>query len=428
MERSPRPRVAAAAVFLRRLFLGWVFLYVLAVVTLGGQPIALRAYLAAAAGWAAMLLLLGRFGGGAVAPRGLRLAEIAATNIAATLVLAEALLRLWSAWSGQSFLVQEGMAAWKLAPNHNYDGLIQTNSLGYVGREVARQRCAGVPRVAVVGDSFVVGFVPQEQNFVSRLEQLNPGVEFCNFGIVGNSPREDFESLETDVWPFAPDLILLSVTVGNDITDEGPIDHPRHLDPRSQQTLVFATRLLTLAKERWRQAQGHGPEGFAARGPFHPLSREAHLEALGRHGLCVCSRGAAPALEPNWRRALGYFDRIIASCRARGTPLCVVLQPDEIQVNPELRREALAHFRLAPEDLDLEAPQRRLTAYFAERGVPCLDLLPAFADQGAANYTPRDMHYNAAGNRLAAERIHAWLSGLDAARVLKQTSPPRTNH
>jgi hypothetical protein len=40
--------------------------------------------------------------------------------------------------------------------------------------------------------------------------------------------------------------------------------------------------------------------------------------------------------------------------------------------------------------------------------VPCLDLQPAFAAT-PDTYAPRDTHWNARGNRLAAEHIAAWL-------------------
>ena len=60
------------------------------------------------------------------------------------------------------------------------------------------------------------------------------------------------------------------------------------------------------------------------------------------------------------------------------------------------------------EELDLERPQRRLTSFFSEREVSCLDLLPDFHGR-VDTYAPRDTHWNVAGNRLAAERIAAWL-------------------
>ena len=67
--------------------------------------------------------------------------------------------------------------------------------------------------------------------------------------------------------------------------------------------------------------------------------------------------------------------------------------------------------------MDVALPQRRLAAFFARHQVPCLDLLPHFA--GAADtYAAHDTHWNVAGNRLAAERLAAWLP-----RTLPQAQP-----
>jgi hypothetical protein len=86
-----------------------------------------------------------------------------------------------------------------------------------------------------------------------------------------------------------------------------------------------------------------------------------------------------------------------------------VLIPDELQVNPEVRDEALKEAGARSEEVDLELPQRRLVAFFEKREVACLDLLPLLKKH-PHSYAVRDTHWNAEGNRLAAEAIAAWLS------------------
>ena len=88
--------------------------------------------------------------------------------------------------------------------------------------------------------------------------------------------------------------------------------------------------------------------------------------------------------------------------------MAVVLIPDEFQVEPHVLALALQEAGVRRAEVDLELPQRRLTTFFAERGVPCLDLLPAFAKVPDA-YAPRDTHWNERGNQLAADTIAAWL-------------------
>jgi SGNH hydrolase-like domain, acetyltransferase AlgX len=88
-----------------------------------------------------------------------------------------------------------------------------------------------------------------------------------------------------------------------------------------------------------------------------------------------------------------------------------VLIPDEFQVNPAVLEAALREGGLDRGNLDLEGPQRRLTRFLAELGVPCLDLLPAFA-RVPATYAERDTHWNVRGNRLAAAEIASWVKSL----------------
>jgi hypothetical protein len=62
--------------------------------------------------------------------------------------------------------------------------------------------------------------------------------------------------------------------------------------------------------------------------------------------------------------------------------------------------------------LDRQAPNRRLREFFAARRVPCLDLFDALTSAAGAGavYAPRDMHWNARGNAVAAKEIVAWLA------------------
>ena len=124
--------------------------------------------------------------------------------------------------------------------------------------------------------------------------------------------------------------------------------------------------------------------------------------------LAVCAFPPTAALEKKWRRALGHLDALIADCRRRGVPVGLVLIPDEFQVNGEVLAVAAAVAGLDSEKIDLEYPQWRLWAFCAERGVPCLDLLPVLRGRADA-YAPRDTHWNATGNRLAAAEVAAWL-------------------
>jgi hypothetical protein len=181
---------------------------------------------------------------------------------------------------------------------------------------------------------------------------------------------------------------------------------PRHLDPRRHALYLLLTRGWRLARERWGHQQSV-PETSADRSRQPGLSEDAFREVEARR-LTVCVSPPPPALEKKWRQALGYLDDLIADCRWHGVPVGFVLIPDEFQVNPAVLAEAVGTAGVVRSALDLALPQRRLACFCAERRVPCLDLLPRFT--GASNtYAPRDTHWNARGNGLAAAEVALWL-------------------
>src|SRR5262249_38722881 len=129
---------------------------------------------------------------------------------------------------------------------------LRGNNLGYPGRDFEPQRQPGLLRIAALGDSFAVGpAVPFADNYLSLLDKSLCGVEIYNFGVSGAGPREYLALLRRDVWPQQPDLVLVSVFVGNDITET--LATPRYLDPRQHALYLLAERGWRLLRERYRQ-------------------------------------------------------------------------------------------------------------------------------------------------------------------------------
>jgi hypothetical protein len=256
--------------------------------------------------------------------------------------------------------------------------------------------------------------VPFARNYLTLLAASQPDTEVYNFGISGTGPREYQVVLEQHVWNFAPDLVLVSVFVGNDITEW--LATPRDLDPRQSSLYLLATRGWRLWRERKRVTEAQAmsePDRLAG----HGLSPQAFLEVEARR-LAICLKTPPANLEKKCQRALGCLERIIRDCWQRRTPVAFVLIPDEFQVNPQVLSDALTAAGRQASEVDLSLPQRRLQEFFAARRVPCLDLLPALRDQ-PNTYATRDTHWNERGNALAAGCIGTWL-----AEIRSTTSRP----
>jgi hypothetical protein len=405
-------RLSAAFVLFRRLLVGVVFAYALTSLTLGGSPSARWIFYAAVALWSGVTVAVAfsknpadKISSGAVFFRRL---ELVGVNVALTLVLAEAGLRLLALAGGKSPLLSDTLESYLLAPGKDYGQGLRGNRLGFPGPDFVREKRPGVFRIAALGDSFAVGpAVSFAKNYLTLLATSQPNTEVYNFGISGTGPREYQVVLQHHVWDFRPDLVLVSVFVGNDITEW--LATPRDLDPRQSSLYLLATRGWRLWRERTRMAEAQAmsePDRLAG----HGLSPQAFLEVEARR-LAICLKTPPANLEKKWQRALACLERIIRDCKQRRAPVAFVLIPDEFQVNPQVLSDALTAAGRRASDVDLSLPQRRLQEFFAAHQVPCLDLLPAFRNQ-PNTYAARDTHWNERGNALAAGCIGAWLADI----------------
>jgi len=398
----------ASLTLARRLFISVIASCVFVSLTLGGTPAARPAFYVLTLG--SMLWFLIRRSTVAAAPsRAAHLLEVVGFNCALTLLLGELSLRAFALCNGHSLVVSNELDAYRLIPGRLYTGGIRGNRLGFPGRDFRADKKSGVLRVAALGDSFAVGpTVSAGDNYLSLLEDALPATEVYNFGVSGTAPREYSLILHKYVWTYRPDLVLVSIFVGNDVTEV--MATPRQMDPRQFSLYLFATRSARLLVEEWRRGDDDLIVNETAetenRGQS-TLSLQSFREIEARR-LTVCQKSPSPNMEKKWRRAEFHLDRIVAECRKRGTALAFVLIPDEFQVNPKVLGDALEDSHLDCEAIDLQAPQHHLVEFFAARDVPCLDLLPEFS-KAEGTYTSHDTHWNARGNRLAAKCISDWL-------------------
>ncbi|HLN31277.1 MAG TPA: SGNH/GDSL hydrolase family protein [Gemmataceae bacterium] len=410
-------RLRPFLIFGRRALIGATAAYIAVSFTLGGTDWARPVFYACLAAWCVLILVgqlrAARFQAGGRLYRSACFLEVIAFNLALTLVLAEWSLRAFAHHTGHSLLLSDALDAYRLRPGQDYGEGLHGNRLGYPGSEFQRDREQGVFRIAALGDSFAVGpAVAFADNYLTLLEKALPRAQVYNFGVSGTGPREYYTILKQDALSYAPDLVLVNVFVGNDITEI--MATPRHFDPRQNSLYLLLTRSERLLREKWRRTRDVSPAPLDRLGAG-ALSEASFRELEGKR-MAVCLKAPPADLQKKWQRALTYLGSIIDACRKEGVAVAFVLIPDEFQVNPAVLADALPCSGAALEDLDLDLPQRRLQSFCAERGVPCLDLKPAFAIV-SGTYAPRDTHWNARGNHLAAERIIAWITEIYRTRM-----------
>jgi len=339
----------------------------------------------------------------------LRGAELAIFNLCATIVLAEGALRAYYVGSGQGFFRPQYETPFKRKLATDLFGWAP-NSLGYNDDEFATQKRPAILRIAAIGDSFFVAPVPRPQGVIARLEALlserGARAEVYNFGILASNIDDYLVVLEQEALAFQPDLVLLGIYVGNDLRI-----------PRLRTYHAFALdRAFTDIRRRvdalWLQRTGEFRD--VTQLPVAALdlpitTRERYLQSVRRE-LAFFRAHADSATERAWFDSLATLDRFVAACRDRRVPLVVVVQPSHPQVSRAMLEEGARSAGIDPGTLDVTIPQRRFAAFFAERGVPALDLLPVFERAARERnpddfYLKNDTHWSVPGNEVAAREL-----------------------
>lgn len=262
-------------------------------------------------------------------------------------------------------------------------------------------------RIVALGDSFAFGVVPYPDNYLTLLEQhldrARPPVEVVNMGIPRTCPVDERTLLLREGLRLDPDMVLLSFFVGNDFL-EVLGSSSRHRGPLESSYVLSLLRFAAAVGSQPDPGALYGQRAFDDDAPS--MSEASYLEILENRARIYRTDW------PRWPEALDRTAAAIADvqrdCRRHDIPFTVVIIPDEIQVDPALRRWLV---ELAPSypwaAIDFLRPTRELTERLTTLDIDVLDLTADFAAGSAERrlYKPRDTHWNIAGNRLAARLI-----------------------
>lgn len=308
-----------------------------------------------------------------------------------------------------------------------WDVTIAINQEGF--RDRAQPLPSPAPPVLGLGDSFAFGWgVNLEETYLYLLEQrLNQArpIRVLKAGTPGTGTSDQFRFLEAIGDRYRSQLVILSFFVGNDFTDVqmGGLEQfevanglliRRELRPVSWpaswgQKLLRSSHLLQFLRAQqllWQQragASGSGHASLAARDPWLYEFSKVHW----RDYPAETTRGVA--------QTLAYLDRFQDYCLQHGADFLLLVIPRSHQIYPEELQELQAAFRIPDRDLELDRPQRTLREWADRKGAAMLDLLPAFRRHHAERpgqklYYYPDAHFNAAGHKLTAELLAAFLA------------------
>ena len=358
------------------------------------------------------------------------LAAIAALNLALSI--------LWGPRYAAT-LEPDGESIYRLIPgaeklSRNPDGewiRWRVNSRGFRGPEFQPESAA--TRVVVYGDSFVeADFSPHEDTFAAQLgdqlsRRLQEPVEAINAGVNGYGPDQSLRRMQRELPILRPRLTLLVLFAGNDFGDlirnglyrigpgGGLQESSFTWSPRLIRDFEGSRRrpiLLNVLETAWRQWRSERliPDTAGDIQKARQLEYESYaakdsseIDNIGTDGsdLDVATEPAGPAASYKIR----LMELVLASCARAAAEngsafaVAIVGRAPDLAGDPAVDPAEFPDYR--PSNLT------DVLASIAERQqIPCLNTYAAFQSAGAAAVhflANADYHWNAAGQRLAAE-------------------------
>ena len=391
-------------------------------------------------GWGAWLLLSPVSLGWMLGSRGYSWARLLTVNVVIFFLLAECVMRLVDPVFARSGLFADtsntpgGGIPHQLVPGSN----MRTNSQGFRDRERPIQRTSSAPRVVAIGDSFTWGAgASYEETFTTLVEhglnEISPGAEVINLGIIGYQPAEYLSLLRMHGLAYDPDLVLVNLYIGNDLMPaEGMVmivagqRHRVHVNGNwfhdhvswdhwyLYHNLTHAYGMVVNWLREAREDAGSTSPAVPLTIRMEPKSSPALFSAWSRRYLRVIHgigdqylKHDTPAFLSRWRDTRETLDKLDALLREHGIPWILVLSPAEEQVDQELQRQYLEMVKGASQEYEFDKPQRLLREWSATQGVRLIDLAPAFRANVTQYrlYVNDDIHWNSNGHAMAAAVI-----------------------
>ena len=320
--------------------------------------------------------------------------------------------------------------------------------------DVTPQPGAGVVRVMSIGDSFTAGYrLAQDETFSYLLEQyLNTKSDGSKYEVLISAvddPSAALHYVNSAGLSFKPNLVLLGVTIGNDIAEsyvalapDGRFkldDETGSIEVNTSRTLGFTSGL---EKMLIPSACAGVSESFLDRRSitFHLLKRlwrsrqngEAIVSWYGKGSLRLFDpvNGLGMYLKEPPREGQEAYERLFRTLRAlkkviarEGASFAVVIFPQRFQVQRDDLTLTVAEYGLNESCIDLNLPNKLLADFCAQNEIVCIDPAPAIAaahNTSSRNlYCPQgDMHLNAEGNRVLFEAIKD-----EVYRQLRKSAP-----
>jgi hypothetical protein len=295
------------------------------------------------------------------------------------------------------------------------------NALGMRDVEHPAEPRADRRRVLLLGDSFMFSpGVTLAHSMPRRLEEMLPGTEVLNAGVPGFNLEQEYLYLSHQGLKLQPAVIVQCFFI-NDLAPAPDFEITRDA---SGLPLSYVARKEGRPPRTAAGLRGRVTSWLNTHSLLYVFARTRLTRPPREKSAVQTGRPTAPSLPPEveafrsgetppeaWQQAWRVMDAMRAAAAARGAVYAVVMIPAPFQKSFDAGwLEWVRWLDVPPDSLDRLGPQRRLEAWCAASGTPCLDLFGTFADLPIdQTFIPHDLHWTADGHERAARAVADFL-------------------
>lgn len=312
--------------------------------------------------------------------------------------------------NNEPIYVEDPVVEKRLIPNSKFEFgtteyryTVRTNAIGFRDRSHGPAKPDHTKRILVLGDSFTYGPGVEQckiylfvlEDLLNRNAQVEHSYEVLAMACGGYGPEHYSAVLRNIGLKYDPDVVILAIYVDNDVTDRLDLKSLSETPPGS------FTDTVLYPMNNFLEETSHAFVFLRAR-------LEYPLWKMGLRPYNfpeVFLENVSPDLEREWERTFETLLEIQRLCREAKTSLMTILIPTIFQVQEDIWQKYITVYKIKPEEVDLDFPQKKFAGFLQERNFVYLDLLPTFRKSGIDEplYFPIDRHWNEAGHELCAQ-------------------------
>jgi|COG998Drversion2_1049125.scaffolds.fasta_scaffold28480_2 hypothetical protein len=340
------------------------------------------------------------------------------SSILLPLLVAEVALRVYDYFSPSHFFFHTQKARHKRyrPPGHSMHYNFRLNSDGFNDEEFSESKSPNTHRIVCIGDSFVYGIVPNENNFITVFEKtinsiMSNKIEAYNMGVVGIGPVEYLTIFAEEAMRYRPDEVFIFLYIGNDIVQSYK---------RKTYSYSYLASLYYYFREVYKFYKGKmkgrlwvGDIEYSEEDSNKPEDMNYIKKTQGWFIDPLFHFSSLRELKQQVKNTVYYIDRMKTISDKKGIVLKVFIIPDKIQFDRDLQKQLIANDKLSNDEYDFYQPNGLLHEGLTSLNISYFDFYASFKQEYYVKklYRHNDIHWNIAGNEFATQKlIHEYIN------------------